>query len=178
LRKGYPPVCTTVTRIAIVQGKPPRHGVFVNAPPRIEKRACQFPQLGAQRVELVAADEQHFSMEGVRLGVPLGEPRLELLIRLRHLPPGGRLAGLRFRDKFRPARLVLRFGLALFLAQLGLREDVVDDAADAPAFRLRNDDCGLRIGFSVSSFICNLAALIHSVIVNPKSAIGGPCPKA
>lgn len=72
-------------------------------------------------------------MEGVGLRVPLGQPRLELLVRFRLAAFRGGLACLGLGDEFRAARLVLGLGLALLLAQFRLGEDVVDDAADAPA---------------------------------------------
>ncbi len=75
-------------------------------------------------------------MEGVGLRVPLRQTRLKLLVRLRHLALGGRLAGLRLGDQFRAPGLILVLGLALLLAQLRLGQDVVDDAADAPTERL------------------------------------------
>lgn len=107
-------------------------------------------------------------MESIRLRVPLGQPRLELLVRFRLAAFRGGLACLGLGDEFRATRLVLGFGLTLLLAQFRLGEDVVDDAADAPAFRLRNDECGLRIELSFSDFSLSPLFIPQSSIRNPQ----------
>ena len=72
-------------------------------------------------------------MKHARLEVLFLEPLLEGFVVLRQLALGAALAGFRLGNQLRPAGLEFGFGLTLALAQLGLDQDVVDDAADRDA---------------------------------------------
>ena len=72
-------------------------------------------------------------MEHARLEVFLLEPLLKGVVVLRQLALGAALAGFRLGDQIRPAGLEFGLGLTLALTQLGLDQDVVDDAADRDA---------------------------------------------
>src|SRR5690606_424060 len=102
----------------------------------VEEGLRQLPQLGAQRVELVARDVEQLAVEHLRRGVLLGEPRLELVVGLGEAPLRARLARLRLGDELRAARLELLLGLACALLQPSLDQDVVEDTSDADAERL------------------------------------------
>ena len=112
-------------------------GVLVEDPAaaRVEERLRQFPEFGAQDLEPVPREVEHLAVEHRRLGVLLGETRLELLVGLRHLALRRGLPALRLRDQFCAASLVLLLRLALALLQPGLPQDVVDDAGDRDAQR-------------------------------------------
>ena len=103
------------------------------APTGVEHGLGEFPQLRPQFLELVAGDVEHLAMKHARLEVLLLEPLLEGFVVLRQLALGAALAGFRLGDQLRPAGLEFGFGLTLALTQLGLDQDVVDDAADRDA---------------------------------------------
>ena len=107
-------------------------GVLIEDPAaaRVEECLGQFPEFAAQDVEAVAGEVEHLPVEHRRIGVLFREALLEFLIGLRQLALRGGLAGLRLRQQFRAARLVLFLRLALALLELRFDEDVVEDAGD------------------------------------------------
>ena len=113
-------------------------GVLVEDPaaPGVEKRLSQFPEFGTQDLEAVPGEIQLLAVKHRRVGILLGQARLELFVRFRGPALCRGASGFRLRQQFRAAGLKLLLGLTGALLELGFDQDVVKNAGDRKPQRL------------------------------------------